>query len=357
MNMAVKSDARISDWPIIHGKQGINELVAPLFCPSCMKATRTSIIDGKTRCFECGRIDNAPNYADFVKRETRRLFGLGKASISSNGGNWCTLHDHVIDAELVLDMKPECISKVNGCANCPHSVYRRTIEVKIFGESEKLSQKANGGAALMRDEYVKDRLCPECSSRLKLSRRAGVVYCSSMSCKFVEEGFKEFVPASELLDDTSRFAVTGRGSGDSGAVADFAGRPVSASAPVSVIIKNKTGGSEMEKTEIKDISEVVPRAIECEGEQAAVEELVGKVIVVEKFGFLPSKYQEGQQYATVQVQLDNGNKAWFNTGSGPILDSLAQIKDKLPVRCKIEKRKASKSGMRYFVLASAKTVA
>ncbi len=99
----------------------------------------------------------------------------------------------------------------------------------------------------MRDEYMKDRLCPECSSRLKLSRKAGIVYCSS--CEFVEEGFKEFVPASELLDDTSKFAVTGRGLGNSGAVADFAGRPVSASALAPVIIKNKTGGMEMGKYE------------------------------------------------------------------------------------------------------------
>lgn len=105
--------------------------------------------------------------------------------------------------------------------------------------------------------------------------------------------------------------------------------------------------------EIKDISEVVPKAVDVEGTQRNLEELVGRVIVIEQFGLRPSQYGKDRDYATVQIVNDNGEKAWFNTGSGPILEALNQIGDKLPVRCKIESRKSEK-GQRYFTLTSAK---
>jgi len=105
--------------------------------------------------------------------------------------------------------------------------------------------------------------------------------------------------------------------------------------------------------EIKDISEVIPKAVDVEGTQRNVEELVGKTIVIEQFGTRPSQYGKDKEYATVQIIEDNGAKSWFNTGSGPILDALNQVKDKLPVRCKIGQGK-SKTGQRYFTLESAK---
>lgn len=105
--------------------------------------------------------------------------------------------------------------------------------------------------------------------------------------------------------------------------------------------------------EIKDISEVVPKAVDVEGPQRNVEELVGRVVVIEQFGLRPSQYEGREDYATVQIISDNGEKAWFNTGSGPILDALKQVKDKLPVRCRIAQKKSEK-GRRYFALESAK---
>lgn len=110
--------------------------------------------------------------------------------------------------------------------------------------------------------------------------------------------------------------------------------------------------------EIRDISEVVPKAVDVEGQQRNVEELVDRVIVIEQFGLRPSEYgkdKDGKptkEYATVQIINDNGEKAWFNTGSGPIVDTLRQIGDTLPVRCRIGSGK-SKAG-RYFTLESAK---
>jgi len=105
--------------------------------------------------------------------------------------------------------------------------------------------------------------------------------------------------------------------------------------------------------EVKDLSEVIPKAMEAEGEQRTAEELVDKVIVIEKFGIQPSQFGDGEEYATVQIIEENGVNAWFNTGSSPILDTLRQIGDKLPVRCKIAKRKSEK-GRRYFALTGAK---
>lgn len=104
--------------------------------------------------------------------------------------------------------------------------------------------------------------------------------------------------------------------------------------------------------EIKDLDDIVPKLTEVEGEQRTVEGLVGKVIVLEKFGLKPSQYGD-RDYATVQITEDNGAKAWFNTGSGPILDTLKQVESSLPVRCKIEQRKSEK-GRRYFALAGTK---
>ena len=63
-----------------------------------------------------------------------------------------------------------------------------------------------------------------------------------------------------------------------------------------------------EGAEIKDISEVVPKAVDVEGEQRTTEELVGKVIVIEKFGLRPSKFEGSKEYATVQIIEANGRR-------------------------------------------------
>jgi len=104
---------------------------------------------------------------------------------------------------------------------------------------------------------------------------------------------------------------------------------------------------------VKDLSEVIPTAIEVEGEQTTAEKLVGKTIVVRKYGLRPSKFEGTEEYATIQILGDNGNPAWFNTSSGPILDTLKQIEGSLPVRCKVASEKSAK-GRRYFALVSAK---
>jgi len=88
------------------------------------------------------------------------------------------------------------------------------------------------------DELIADRVCPKCSSKMRFDKNDWIAYCTSMSCRY----FDYFIPALQL-------AVTGRGLGDSSAVADSAERSASVSAPAPVIIKNKTGGMEMGKYE------------------------------------------------------------------------------------------------------------
>jgi len=36
-------------------------------------------------------------------------------------------------------------------------------------------------------EYLKDKLCPKCGSRLRVDRVAGIAWCSSMLCDHWEE--------------------------------------------------------------------------------------------------------------------------------------------------------------------------
>lgn len=118
--------------------------------------------------------------------------------------------------------------------------------------------------------------------------------------------------------------------------------------------KNFLGGIDLEKPNeaVKDIGDVIPKAVKVDGEQRTMEELVGKVLIVEKFGTRPSQFGDDKEYATVQAFAD-GEKIWFNTGSAVILDTLKQVAENLPVRCRVEQRKSDK-GRRYFVLVSAK---
>jgi len=45
--------------------------------------------------------------------------------------NWCPEYNHIIDYELVKEMKPDCIAENNGCGNCPKSTS------KEFSKTEK----------------------------------------------------------------------------------------------------------------------------------------------------------------------------------------------------------------------------
>lgn len=50
--------------------------------------------------------------------------------MSIEGYNYCPIHNHEIDYELVNEIKPLCIKMRNGCGNCPCCVYISKIKVK-----------------------------------------------------------------------------------------------------------------------------------------------------------------------------------------------------------------------------------
>ena len=51
--------------------------------------------------------------------------------ISIEGFNYCPIHSHEIDYELVREIKPLCIQMHKGCGNCPHIVYISEMKVKM----------------------------------------------------------------------------------------------------------------------------------------------------------------------------------------------------------------------------------
>lgn len=60
--------------------------------------------------------------------------------ISIEGFNYCPIHHHEIDAELVREIKPICIKMHKGCGNCPCCVYITEVKVDIK-DGEKICRK------------------------------------------------------------------------------------------------------------------------------------------------------------------------------------------------------------------------
>ena len=61
-------------------------------------------------------------------------------AISIEGYNYCSIHQHEIDYELVREIKPKCIEEHNGCGNCPRCVYITEMKVKNK-DGEDISEK------------------------------------------------------------------------------------------------------------------------------------------------------------------------------------------------------------------------
>ena len=52
------------------------------------------------------------------------------SNIEISGYNYCPIHHHEIDYELVNEIKPLCIKTHNGWGNCPYCVYVTEMKVK-----------------------------------------------------------------------------------------------------------------------------------------------------------------------------------------------------------------------------------
>lgn len=101
--------------------------------------------------------------------------------------------------------------------------------------------------------------------------------------------------------------------------------------------------------EIRRLSDIVRPRMEVEGEQVAKEEIEGQEVVIRAFELRPSQQQEGGEYATVQILLPDGNPAWLNIGADAVLETLKEVREQLPLRAKLQKRKSAK-GRTYWVL-------
>jgi len=113
------------------------------------------------------------------------------------------------------------------------------------------------------DEFVKDRVCPRCSSRLKLDRKDNYIYCSSDTCPYFQA----------LPFTASQLKVTG-GENPTSPTNNMGGGIISLSPPVA----KQQGGREMEEEEKirKDLEYLALR-----GEKwspAPGESLIGEVI-------------------------------------------------------------------------------
>jgi hypothetical protein len=124
----------------------------------------------------------------------------------------------------------------------------------------------------------------------------------------------------------------------------------------------EAGGTEadLDFESVGDIADVLPTSAGGEGEQYAIDSLVGEVIVITGVSFDKGRSGglEGKDIATVQIRRRSGEEGWFTTWSGPMIAQLKQLVElsALPRKCRIEE-KQSRSGRRYYILASAKAQA
>jgi len=90
-----------------------------------------------------------------------------------------------------------------------------------------------------------------------------------------------------------------------------------------------------------------------EGEQTNLDELAGKVIVITGYDIVNSTLadaKEGDTFASVDaILVSKKEKIWFNTSSTYVKGKLDEIKEFLPIQCRVEKG-LSKNKKKYFNL-------
>jgi hypothetical protein len=123
--------------------------------------------------------------------------------------------------------------------------------------------------------------------------------------------------------------------------------------------ENKSAPTDTGFESVGDISEVLP-TVGGEGEQYAIDDLVGIPVVLDNVSFDKGRSGklEGKDIATVQVRKQDGSRGWFTTWSGPMIAQLKQLVElnALPRKCRIEERQGG-SGYRYYILTSARAQA
>ena len=90
---------------------------------------------------------------------------------------------------------------------------------------------------------------------------------------------------------------------------------------------------------MKSFGEVVPEKKSFNVDaKVQFAELVGKSFVVLDFELFPSKFEGCDRFAVILLK-SNGDELITTTSSRVIMDQLEKMKDELPVKVKLEKRK------------------
>jgi len=98
-----------------------------------------------------------------------------------------------------------------------------------------------------------------------------------------------------------------------------------------------------------DIANLMPVAV-LEGERVDKADLLNKEIVITKFTEIPSRFEGRDKFLLIEaIDVESKKKVVF-TGASVIDKKLQQLKDKLPLKCRLILTKGAK-GRRYWDLA------
>jgi len=96
---------------------------------------------------------------------------------------------------------------------------------------------------------------------------------------------------------------------------------------------------------VKELKEILPGPSSAY-ERVDFESLIGKEIIIHEILFLKGKFGE---YAWAHIELDGGKHHSTITGGSVVMEKLKAIRDYLPVRARVVRKKAA-SGRKYFDL-------
>lgn len=85
-----------------------------------------------------------------------------------------------------------------------------------------------------------------------------------------------------------------------------------------------------------------------EGERIDITEILDENIVIERMDIKPSMFYDGE-YAIVQIEKD-GDKFVVLTSSSVLIQQITNIKDRLPMRCRIIKKVSPTKKQRYYTI-------
>lgn len=87
----------------------------------------------------------------------------------------------------------------------------------------------------------------------------------------------------------------------------------------------------------------------CEGEHVTLASILDKEVVVTKFTYIPSQFQDRLDYLAIQIER-NGQRQWFTTQSSYIIDFFERVaQESLPCLCTFSVSKDAEGNYCYSV--------